>query len=154
MCIPDKKVPNREKRCPLTEVCSEVRKAVEAGIKQVTSDINYVNAQHGLTFCCECKGDHPALLRYLGTQPYILYCSRTNERYPLSPEHELWQVRKPQHHHDSMHPPQAHAKQQVQKLKAQETCLNEADHHSVLFKQLEKAQCQMENYWQMLRFSS
>ena len=28
------------------EVCSEVRKAVEAGIKQVTSDINYVNAQH------------------------------------------------------------------------------------------------------------
>ena len=46
VCIPDKKVQNREEECPLIEVCSEVRKAVEAGIKQVTSDINYVNAQH------------------------------------------------------------------------------------------------------------
>ena len=43
VCIPSK-FPNRDKECPLTEICSEVRKAVEAGIKQVTSDINYVNA--------------------------------------------------------------------------------------------------------------
>ena len=55
VCIPGK-LPNRNKKCPLTEICTEVRKAVEAGIKQVTSDINYVKAQHGLTFRCECKG--------------------------------------------------------------------------------------------------
>ena len=106
VCISDN-FPNRDKECPLTEICTEVRKAVEAGIKQVTSDINYVNAQHGLTFRCECKGDHPASLRYLGTRPYILYCSKTNKRYPLSPEHELWQVKKPQpHHQDPVPPPQ------------------------------------------------
>ena len=138
VCIPDKKVPNREKKCPLANVCSEVRKAIEAGIKQVTSDINYVNAQHGLTFRCECKGDHPASLKYLGTQPYILYCSRTNERYTLSPERELWQVKKPQPHHDPIPPPQAHAKQQAQPPETIGTCLNEADHHSILFNQLEK----------------
>ena len=138
VCIPDKKVPNREEECPLTKVCCEVRKAVETGIRQVTSDINYVNAQHGLTFRCECKGDHPASLRYLGTHPYILYCSKTNERYPLSPEHELWQVKKPQHHHYPMPPPQAHAKQQTEKSKTLVTCLNEAEHHSILFNQLTK----------------
>jgi hypothetical protein len=106
VCIPDN-FPNRDEECPLTEICTEVRKAVEAGIKQVTSDINYVNAQHDLTFRCECKGDHPASLRYLGTHPYILYCSKTNQRYPLSPEHEHWQIRKPQSHQDPMPPPQA-----------------------------------------------
>ena len=134
VCIPDKKVLNREQKCPLASVCSEVRKAVEAGIRQVTSDINYVNAQHGLTFRCECKGDHPASLKYLETHPFILYCN-TNQRYPLSPEHELWQVKKPQHHHDPMPPPQ---KQQTEKPKTVGTCLNEADHHSILFNQLAK----------------
>ena len=138
VCIPNKKFKNREQDCPLSKVCSEVREAVEAGIKQVTSDINYVNAQHSLTFRCECKGDHPGVLRYLGTRPYALSCSRTNERYPLSPEHELWQVKKPQHHHIPMPPPQAHAKQQTEKSKTLGTCLNEADHHSILFKQLAK----------------
>ena len=137
ICIPGR-FPNRDEKCPLSKVCSEVRNAVEAGIKQVTSDINYVNAQHGLTFRCECKGDHPASLRYLGTEPYILYCSKTNERYPLSPEHELWQVKKPQPHHDPMPPPQTQAKQQMQSTKTFGTSLNEADHHSILFNQLEK----------------
>ena len=138
VCIPNKKFKNREQDCPLSKVCSEVREAVEAGIKQVTSDINYVNAQHSLTFRCECKGDHPGVLRYLGTRPYALSCSRTNERYPLSPEHELWQVKKPQHHHNPMPPPQAHAKQQTEKSKTLVTCLNEAEHHSILFNQLAK----------------
>ena len=101
ICIPGK-FPNRDKQCPLTEICTEVRKAVEAGIKQVTSDIKYVNAQHSLTFHCKCKGGHPASLRYLGTRPYVLYCSKTNKRYPLSPEHELWQVKKPQPYQDSV----------------------------------------------------
>ena len=107
ICIPGK-FPNRDKKCPLSKICSEVRNAVEAGIKQVTTDINYVNAQHGLTFHCECKGDHPASLKYLGTEPYILYCSKTNKQYPLTPEHELWLVEKPQPQQEpAVPPPQA-----------------------------------------------
>jgi hypothetical protein len=137
VCIPDN-FPNRNKECPLTHICAEVRKAVEAGIKQVTSDINYVNAQHVLTFRCECNGDHPASLRYLGTRPYILYCSKTNKRYSLTPEHELWQVKKPQPNQDPMPLPQTLADQQMQPPEVQATSLNEADHHAVLFNQLEK----------------
>ena len=30
--------------------------------------------------------------------PPLLYCNRINEHYPLSPEHMLWQVRKPEIH--------------------------------------------------------
>ena len=117
------------------------------------ADINYVNAQHGLTFRRECKGDHPASLRYLGTQPYILYCSKMNEQYTLSPEHELWQVKKPQHHHDPMPPPpQALAKQQLEKPIAQGTCLNEAGHHSILFNQLKKHSADWRNIGRCLGF--
>ena len=153
VCIPDKKILNHEEECPLAEVCSEVRKAVEVGIRQVTSDINYVNAQHGLTFCCECKGDHPASLRYLGTKPYILYCNKTNERYTLSPEHKLWQVKKPRHHHDPMPPPpQAHTKQRNDQPRAHRTCLDEADHHTIVFKQLVKHSADWRNIGRCLGF--
>ena len=94
ICIPNHKIRDRELRCPLSKVCCEVRKAVDTGIKQVTSDINYVNALHSFTFRCDCKGDHPGVLRYLDADPYTIYCNRTNEWYPLSPEHKLWQVKK------------------------------------------------------------
>jgi hypothetical protein len=97
-----------------------------------------VNAQHDLIFRCECKGDHPASLKYLGTEPYSLYCRRTNERYPLSPEHEFWQVKKPQLHQDPMPPPPTLADQQMQPPKVLGTKLNEAEHHAVLFNQLEE----------------
>ena len=150
VCIPNMKVRNREQDCPLGKVCSEVREAVEAGIRQVTSDINYVNAQHSLTFRCECKGDHPGVLRYLGTRPYVLSCSKTNERYPLSPEHELWQVKKSQHHHEPMPPPLA--TKPSEKSEAHGTCLNEADHHRVLFKQLAKHSAEWRNIGRGLGF--
>ena len=94
VCIPGK-FSNRDKKCPLTEICTEVRKAVEAGIKQVTSDINYVNAQHCLTFRCECKGDHPGELELLPNgEPYCLSCSKTGETYDLPSGYELWQIHK------------------------------------------------------------
>ena len=94
VCIPGR-FRNRDKKCPLTEICSEVRKAVEAGIKQVTSDINYVKAQHGLTFRCECKGDHPGKLGLLPDgEPYCLSCSKTGETYDLPSGYELWQIHK------------------------------------------------------------
>ena len=94
VCIPDN-FPNRDKECPLTDICTKVRKAVEAGIKQVTSDINYVNAQHGLTFRCECKGDHPGKLQFLSNgEPYCLLCSKTKKTYDLPSGYELWQIHK------------------------------------------------------------
>ena len=94
VCIPGE-FPKRDKECPLTEICIEVREAVEAGIKQVTSDINYVNAQHGLTFCCECKGDHPGKLQFLSNdEPYLLLCRKTKKKYKLPSGYELWQIHK------------------------------------------------------------
>ena len=161
VCIPVTDFPNRDKQCPLSKVCSEVRNAIEAGIKQVTSDINYVNAQHVLTFCCECKGDHPASLKYLGTQPYLLYCSKMNKRYPLSPEHELWQVKKPQlHHQDPVPPPQAHDLENHHTVSGRLTQYHGQmerltdDHHAVLLKQLTKHSADWKMIGLYLGFSS
>jgi hypothetical protein len=153
VCIPGK-LPNRDKKCPLSKVCSEVRNAIEAGIKQVTSDIRYVNAQHGLTFRCECKDDHLASLKYLETEPYSLYCSKTSEQHPLSPEHELWQVKKPQPHQDPMPLCQAQNTQQMQPVAPQilGTSLNEADHHAILFNQLVKHSAEWRSIGRCLRF--
>ena len=161
ICIPGK-FPNRDQKCPLSKVCSEVRNAVEAGIKQVTSDINYVNAQHSLTFRCECKGDHLASLKYLGTEPYILYCSKTNKQYPLSPEHELWLVKKPQPHQDPVPPPQTHnydlenhhtVSGRLTQYHGQTERLTD-DHHAVLLKQLTKHSADWKMIGLYLGFSS
>ena len=76
-----------------------------------------------------CKGDHPGVLRYLGTHPYVLSCSKTNKQYPLQLEHGLWQVKK------------THG-----------TCLNEAEHHTVLFKQLAKHSADWRNIGRGLGF--
>ena len=85
---------NRDKTCPEGEVCSSVCKAVDAGIRQVTLDINYVNGQHSLTFPCGCKGDHPGQLEFVDDVPFCLTCEKRRKRYPLPTGHELWQIDK------------------------------------------------------------
>ena len=82
----------RDAKCMPYKVCSAVREAVEAGIKQITSTINYVNANHSLTFHCKCNSDHPAELKFVGCTPHNMYCSKTNKTYPLPKGHELWQI--------------------------------------------------------------
>ena len=84
----------RDVNCTPNKVCSAAREAVEAGIRQITSDINYINAQHSLTFPCGCKGDHPGVLESVDGTPHNLSCSRTNRKFPLPKGHELWQISK------------------------------------------------------------
>ena len=80
----------RHSKCPKQWVCSSIYHVVDAGIKQVTSDINYVNAQHSFTFLCGCQSDHPGELELLDGEPYCLSCDKTGEQYPLPSGHELW----------------------------------------------------------------
>ena len=87
---------NRDLKCPKGEVCSNIRQALEAGIRQVTSDINYVNAQHSFTFPCGCTGGHPGELEFVGDDPFCLSCSKMGEQYPLPTDYELWQIYKPE----------------------------------------------------------
>ena len=84
----------RDLRCPKESVCSSVRQAVDAGIQQVTSDINYIDAQHSFTFPCGCKNGHPGKLELVNDEPFCLSCSKTGEQYPLPSEYELWQIHK------------------------------------------------------------
>ena len=88
---------NRKRTCPQGKVCSSVREAVEAGIRQVTFDIhvNYVSAQHSLTFRCGCKCDHPGELEFVDGIPLCLSCSKTGEQHPLPTSYELWKIHKP-----------------------------------------------------------
>ena len=84
----------REFKCPKERVCFSICQAVNAGIKQVTSDINYVDAKHSFTFPCECKKDHPGQLELVDEEPYCLSCSKTCEQYQLPSGYELWQIHK------------------------------------------------------------
>ena len=93
ICTVDTKFRNREAICPFRKLCTEIYKAVDAGIKQVTADINYVNAKHSLTFSCECKEvsvAHPGVLEYLDDIPVCLTCSKTGEKRELPTNHEYW----------------------------------------------------------------
>ena len=84
----------RHLKCPKTYVCFNICQAIDAGIKQVTSDINYVNAQHSFTFLCGCQNDHPGKLELLDGEPYCLSCSKIGETYDLPSGYELWQIHK------------------------------------------------------------
>ena len=84
----------REFKCPKERVCFSICQAVNAGIKQVTSDINYVDAKHSFTFPCECKKDHPGQLELVDEEPYCLSCSKMCEQYQLPSGYELWQIHK------------------------------------------------------------
>ena len=81
----------RHLKCPKPSVCSSIYPVVDAGIKQVTSDINYVNAQHSFTFLCGCQSDHPGKLEMIDGEPFCLSCCKTGKQYPLPSGHELWQ---------------------------------------------------------------
>ena len=94
ICIVNTKFKNR-KACPFHMLCTEVYKAMDSGIKQVTSDINYVNAEHSFTFSCECKEAstaHPGELEYVGGEPFCLTCSKTEEQHDLPANHDYWNM--------------------------------------------------------------
>ena len=86
---------NRSETCPLSKICCVIREAVEAGIRQVTADINYVDAQHYVTFPCGCESDHPSVLEFVDSAPSCLTCSKTNEKFKLPVGYKLWQIRGP-----------------------------------------------------------
>ena len=97
ICLINDEVAGREVICPLPTLCYEIREAVEAGIMQVVSDINYVNAQPRLTFPCQCKGDHPGQLKYVGDKPVCMFCCSTKKQFLLPTGYEHWQIRKSSH---------------------------------------------------------
>ena len=97
ICVLNPKFSNRESICSVRKLCDEVRKAVDAGIRQVTIDINYVNAEHLFTFSCECKEiednlPHPGVLEYIDNDPVCLTCSKTGDQHPFPADYELWNL--------------------------------------------------------------
>ena len=133
------------RRCTVGEVCSEVCKAIEAGIYQVTSDISYINAQHFLTFRCGCGGDHPAgVLEFVDGIPHNLLCKKKNKTFPLPKGYQLWQITQFIHQQfakcsstSSELPSERYVdSQHDHSLASDQYTLLEDNHHSILLKQL------------------
>ena len=99
-CIPNPKVKER-KGCRVDVVCIEVRKVVEAGIKQVVADTDFIDSEveHSLTFLCPCdacSNQHPAEMKYYEGEPFRLYCNKTEECPELPQGYEIWFTTKAQ----------------------------------------------------------
>ena len=146
-------------RVPLEKVCSEVRRSLEAGIRQVTADINYVDAQHSLTFSCwcrHCKGSYPGVLEYADGAPHCISCSRDEDdeeerltQFQLPKNHELWQIHKIS---ESASDVQAALSDLKQFCAAMPTTKLSEDHHSVLLKQLTNYSSKWRNIGSFLGF--
>ena len=82
--------------CTQEDVCQEVRESVEKGIKTVTSDINYINAQHSFTFYCTsdvCSEDpHPSKLKEFKGKLCSLKCEKLKKPFPLPSGYEKWRL--------------------------------------------------------------
>ena len=143
----------RDDRIPLEKVCCEVRRVLEVGIRKVTADINYVDAQHALTFSCECKdckGSYPGELVIIDDAPYCISCGRSEEerQFPLPKKYELWQIHKISESESSIQVVSCAAASSIPITRLSE------DHHSVLLKQLTKYSSKWKDIGLYLGFQS
>ena len=93
-CIPSSEVRLR-KDCFIEKVCVNVRKAVEAGIKQVALDIDFIDSdvKHSLTFLCpcdKCREQCPAEIKNYDGKPHCLRCTKTRACLELPKGYEKW----------------------------------------------------------------
>ena len=93
-CIPSCN-PRLRKYCCIEKICIDVRKAVEAGIKRVTLDIDFIDSEveHSLTFLCPCDtclGQYPAELKNYDGKPHCLRCTKTRACHELPKGYEKW----------------------------------------------------------------
>ena len=99
-CVPNPKVQVRS-GCPIDNICIEVRKVIEAGIKQIVADTDFIDSEveHSLTFLCpcdKCLNQYPAEMTYLNGEPYRLHCNKTDECPNLPQGYEKWFTTKSQ----------------------------------------------------------
>ena len=93
-CIPNSK--RRLRRdCSIENVCIDVRKTVEAGIKQVALDIDFIESEieHSLTFLCpcdKCLSQYPADTKNFDGKPHCLRCTKTRVCFELPQGYEKW----------------------------------------------------------------
>ena len=82
--------------CTEEQVCKEVRRSINKGIKAITSAINYVDAQHSFTFYCtldSCnKHPHPAKALEQKGKFGSLKCELKNQPVLLPSKYEKWQL--------------------------------------------------------------
>jgi ferredoxin-like protein FixX len=81
--------------CSIEKVCIDIRKAVEAGIKQVALDINFIDSEieHSLTFLCpcdKCLSQYPADMKNFDGKPHCLRCTKTRVCCELPQGYENW----------------------------------------------------------------
>ena len=85
--------------CTEEQVCKEVRRSIDKGIKAIISAINYVDAQHLFTFYCtldSCsKCPHPAKALEHKGKFGSLKCELKNQPVPLPSKYENWQLDSP-----------------------------------------------------------
>ena len=93
-CIPNPKVQDRGD-CLADNICIEVRKEIEAGIKQIVADTDFIDSEveHSLTFLCpcdKCLNQCPAEMTYHNDEPFRLHCNETDECPKLPQGYEKW----------------------------------------------------------------
>jgi GTPase SAR1 family protein len=99
-CVPNRQVQDRND-FPVDNVCIEVRRVIEAGIKQIVADIDFIDSkvEHSLTFLCpcdECLNQCPAKMKYLNGERFRLHCNKTDECPNLPQGYEKWFTTKSQ----------------------------------------------------------
>ena len=131
-CIPDPQFADEREDCPIEKICSEIRKAIDTGIKQILLDImNYISIHHSLTFPCiapGCQGDHPAELLSRGNK-YSLRCNRVGKLFKVPHNFYVWGIGKkcvkdaPEH---------------INSTSSDRHKTLTSEHHAILFEQLTK----------------
>ena len=98
--IPELDFPDRS-TCCIEDVCCDIRKAVDTGIRKVVQALNFIpsEVEPSFTFLCpcvECGSKHPAEMKFHCSKPVCLCCTKTRKKHKLPQGYDKWFATKPQ----------------------------------------------------------
>ena len=92
--VPELDFPDRS-TCCIEDVCCDIRKAVDTGIRKVVQALNFIpsEVEPSFTFLCpcdKCGNKYPAEMKLRHDKPFCLCCTKSRSRYQLPKGYDKW----------------------------------------------------------------
>ena len=92
--VPELDFPDRS-TCSIEDVCCDIQKAVDTGIRKVVQALNFIpsEVEPSFTFLCpcvKCRNECPAEMKFRHDKPFCLCCMKSRSRHQLPKGSDKW----------------------------------------------------------------
>jgi GTPase SAR1 family protein len=147
--VPEHNFPDRS-TCCIEDVCCDIRKAVDIGIRKIVQALNFIpsEVEPSFTFLCpcvKCGNKCPAEMKLRHDKPFCLCCTKSRSKHQLPKGYDKWFATNPQ--------VQSIVTKEVIDHDHERTRLSEL-HHPALLAKLTKYASRWRNVGEKLKFTS